>query len=81
MSEADVRQVIEGIDAALNVFRRNEGRLTVSQIRARSMLSVVRSEVAEGLSQTFRQRARGAELFVDGHVLPPPLPPQTERSA
>lgn len=46
MSEHEVSKVLKALESALNVFRQNEGRLTVAQIRARSMLSMIRSELA-----------------------------------
>lgn len=65
MSESDVRQILHALDQALNVFRQNEGRLTAAQIRARSMLSITRSEMAQTLSDACHDRKRGTELFID----------------
>lgn len=76
MSEADVRRVIQGLDQVLRVFRQNEGRLTGAQIRARSMLSIVRSEIAQSLADGHYEHADGLRAFVmpdavDGLANPP----------
>jgi hypothetical protein len=65
MSETDTRQVLDALDQALDVFRRYEGRLSAAQIRARSMLSITHSEIAQVLSDAGRDRAGRSGLFVD----------------
>jgi hypothetical protein len=65
MNELEIRQVIHALDHALNVFRQNEGRLTAAQVRARSMISITRSEVAQSLSDACHDRLSGTERFID----------------
>jgi hypothetical protein len=84
MSEPDIRYVLGALDQALNVFRQNEGRLTASQIRARSMISVTRAEMAQALAEVSHDPAAGTELFIDGAVVMTPVAlghPESQRSA
>ena len=71
MQEADVRQIISALDHALRIFRQNEGHLTATQIRARSMLSVTRTEMAQALSEAGEDH--GAEFLGDGAVVMTPV--------
>jgi hypothetical protein len=65
MTETEISQIIHSLDHALNIFRRNEGRLTAAQIRARSLLAVTRSEMAQALSDSCHDRKLGTEVFVN----------------
>ena len=65
MIQRDVIQTIRGLDEVLNVFRMNEGRLSARQIRARTMLSIARSEIAQDLSDACHDLKEGTELFVE----------------
>jgi len=71
MTDADLAHIIHALDQALNTFRRHEGRLTAAQVRARSLLAVTRTELAQALSDACHNREAGTEVFVD---------PATERS-
>lgn len=72
MSEVDVKRVLHALDDVLNVFRQNEGKLSAVQVRARSMVSVTRSELAQAFSDACHDRKKGTELFIDGTAFRPP---------
>ena len=50
MNEPDLKNLLNCIDAAFLVFVRNEGKLTSAEISLKSMLSVLRRQVAEELA-------------------------------
>jgi hypothetical protein len=52
MKESDQRQVIAWLDAALEVFSRYRGELNRSEVRIRSLLAVLRQDMAEELEQS-----------------------------
>jgi hypothetical protein len=62
--------VLHALDHALNVFRHNEGHLAVAEIRARSLITVTRADLAQALSDACHERELGTELFIDGHAFP-----------
>jgi hypothetical protein len=47
MTESDYRRVLGWLDSTLEVFRGYKGRLTVREVRIRSLLAVIRQEIAE----------------------------------
>lgn len=49
VKENELREVLECVQVALAVFQNHEGQLTVSEIRTRSLLMVVRAEAEEQL--------------------------------
>ena len=51
MSESDLKKIVTCVDDALEVFRKNEGRLTALEVSVKSMLCVVRNQVADQLSR------------------------------
>jgi len=54
MNESDYRRVEAWIDAALDVFRSKESKLTVSDIRIRALLGNVRQEIAQEIVKARR---------------------------
>lgn len=58
MTDYDARRIIDWLDSALELFRANEGRLTVREVKILSMVAVARQELNEELSSR-RDRARG----------------------
>lgn len=56
MKDDELARALAGLDAALEVYRRNESALEVGDIRARSNLAALRHELA-----LFRAVARTAE--------------------
>jgi hypothetical protein len=46
MKEDELERVLAGLDVALAVFRRHEGRLTVGEIKIQAALASVRHELA-----------------------------------
>lgn len=73
MTEAEQYHIIRNLDQALNAFRQNEGRLAAAEIRARTMLAIVRSEIAQGLADSCHGSKLGTERFdvrtdQDGHT-------------
>lgn len=46
MKDDELERVLTGLDAALTVFRKNEGKLEVADIRIQSMLATLRHELA-----------------------------------
>ncbi len=45
MTETELQNIIVWIDASLEVFRANHGRLSVQEVQMWSMLTVVRKEL------------------------------------
>lgn len=56
LAPGDLESILIFADGALELFRKNEGRLNAVEIRLRSMLAVVRAQVADELA-----RAKGDE--------------------
>jgi hypothetical protein len=50
MSDSQLRNVLNSIDAALEIYRKHEGALTAFEISVKSMLVVIRSQVAVQLN-------------------------------
>jgi hypothetical protein len=50
----ELRSVVSHLDAALKVFNQYDGRLTVTDIRLKSMLVTLRSELAQHVSRVER---------------------------
>jgi hypothetical protein len=50
MSETQLRIILKSIDAALEVYSKHVGPLTAWDIRVKSMLTVIRSQVVEQIS-------------------------------
>ena len=46
MKDDEIERVLAGLEAALAIFRRNEGRLEVADIRIQSTLASMRHELA-----------------------------------
>jgi hypothetical protein len=46
MKDDELERVLAGLDSAIAVFRRNEGKLKVTDIRIQSILATVRQELA-----------------------------------
>lgn len=46
----DLESILIFVDASLDLFRRHEGRLSALEIRLRSMLAVVRAQIADRLT-------------------------------
>jgi hypothetical protein len=51
MSEPELQSILNCIDAALEVYRKHEGKLSALEISLKSMLMVVRAQAAEQLSR------------------------------
>ncbi len=49
MKQSDVFQIMAWIDSSIEMLRGYEGRLNGSEVRIRSLLTVVRSELARDL--------------------------------
>lgn len=49
MKQTDVFQIMTWIDSSLEMLRAYEGRLNGNEVRIRSLLTVVRSELARDL--------------------------------
>lgn len=49
MSDSQLRNVLKSVDVALDIYRKHEGALTAFEISVKSMLVVVRSQVAAQL--------------------------------
>ncbi|MGH7997488.1 MAG: hypothetical protein ACREFX_14170 [Opitutaceae bacterium] len=47
MSESDLRRIVAHLDRALGLFQAHEGHMTATDIRERSLLAVIRSELIE----------------------------------
>lgn len=58
MTDYDARRIIDWLDSALELFRANEGRLTVKEIKLLSMIAVARQELDDEVSSR-RGRAGG----------------------
>jgi hypothetical protein len=58
MAESELRKVIAWLDASLEVFRANEGRLTAAEIRLRSLIAVLHAEAGEQLERMATLRAK-----------------------
>lgn len=54
MTTGETQEILKWVDAALDVYRRNEGRLSAFEIRMKSMLSVIRSELLTELNEQAR---------------------------
>lgn len=67
MKDDEIARALAGLDAALDVYRRNETVLEVGDIRARSNLAALRHELA-----LYRAVARTAERnqreLIDGEM-------------
>ncbi|HEX2852500.1 MAG TPA: hypothetical protein VHO24_04620 [Opitutaceae bacterium] len=50
MSDSQLRNVLNSVDVALDIYRKHEGALTAFEISVKSMLIVVRSQVAVQLA-------------------------------
>jgi hypothetical protein len=57
LAQADLESILIFTDAALDLFRKNEGKLNAVEIRLRSMLAVVRREVADELTDETNEAA------------------------
>jgi hypothetical protein len=49
MKDSDLTHILIGIDTALEVYRKNEGRLSAREISLKSMLNAVREQVMDEL--------------------------------
>ncbi len=65
MTDHDARRIIDWLDSALELFRANEGRLSVREVKILSMLAVARQDLNEEVSAR-RDRARGGAEPSDG---------------
>jgi hypothetical protein len=52
MTETEIKEVLQGVDAGLRVFEKHEGRLTGSEISVKSMLLALRLQLTEQLKRT-----------------------------
>lgn len=68
MSDSQLRNVLNSVDAALDIYRKHEGALTAFEISVKSMLVVIRSQV------TAQMNGATPNLEVR-RVLPDHLPP------
>lgn len=62
MTDNDAQRMLGWIDSALELFKKNEGQLTAREIRIRSLLAVVRNELADNASQEQAIRRREPKL-------------------
>jgi hypothetical protein len=62
MNDHDLKKILEYIDQALAVCRRNEGRLSALEVSAKSMLGAVRSEVTTQLARRMAEVGSGDDL-------------------
>lgn len=54
MTEHDLKIILKGLDDALAVYRKNEGKLSALEIGLKSMLNVVRTQV---LAELMKEKA------------------------
>jgi hypothetical protein len=71
MSERDARQLIQKLNEALYVIRRNDGSLSGREVRLKTMLGLMRAEVVEALAEAY-DSSRDPDAFVkpEPRVLP-----------
>lgn len=50
MTPAETREILASVDIALRIYRKNEGKLNVQEVRLKSLLAVVRAELIEEVS-------------------------------
>jgi hypothetical protein len=51
MTESELRVIAKHVDSALDVYRKHEGKLTALEISMKSMLMVVRNQIADQLTR------------------------------
>lgn len=51
MTDTQLRIILKHVDAALDVYRKHEGKLSALEISMKSMLTVIRSQAAEQLAR------------------------------
>ncbi|MEO7414511.1 MAG: hypothetical protein ABIZ81_14260 [Opitutaceae bacterium] len=51
MTTSELNSILACVDAAIEIFQRHEGKLSASEISVKSMLLVLRSQVAEQLTR------------------------------
>jgi len=56
MTETELQNIVQWIDASLEVFRANQGKLSVQEIQMWSMLTVVRKELIAEVERTITRK-------------------------
>ena len=51
MTDSDTHRILGWLDSALELFQKDEGKLSAHEIRIRSLLAVVRNELSENLGR------------------------------
>lgn len=51
MNESELASILQSIDAAMDVYRGHEGKLSPPEVSVKSMLTVVRAQVAQQLNR------------------------------
>jgi hypothetical protein len=64
LTDHEVAEIMRDLDQIVGLFRKHEGHLTVAQVRALTMLSVVRLELAQTLVEANFARNESAEPFI-----------------
>ncbi|HEX2852649.1 MAG TPA: hypothetical protein VHO24_05375 [Opitutaceae bacterium] len=49
MTESELRIILKHVEAALDVYRKHEGKLSALEISMKSMLTVIRTQAADQL--------------------------------
>ena len=58
MSDHETHRIIDWLDSGLELFRVNEGRLTMQEVKILSLLAVARQRLSDD-AESRRDRARG----------------------
>jgi len=58
MSDHETHRIIDWLDSGLELFRVNEGRLTMQEVKILSLLAVARQRLSDD-AESRRARARG----------------------
>jgi len=53
MTESQLRDILKALDAALEVYRKQGGKLTAREISLKSMLTAARMQIEEQLAREF----------------------------
>lgn len=51
MTDSELRLILKHVDAALEVYRKHEGKLSAMEISMKSMLTVIRTQTTDQLSR------------------------------
>jgi|GEM_PF-5624715 len=60
MTPSETREILKSVEAALQVYWKNEGKLTAQEIRLKSLLSVARAELVQEVRSEHIGRSTGS---------------------